>query len=615
MPESNFLPDNFLPKLEKALVAGAAKKEIAEWQRDFGDAVFLTKHYVQSHGQLKKPMADREDETRPVFATVNRFLGKPVDAGLHHQRRNCLFLLGDAGMGKTSLLLLLKAAYVTGLSASDFQCELRRLSEVTFEELGVIKSPRRTILLLDGLNEDPKAGGDLIGYVNDLLQATRNFHRVIIACRTAYFCDRRDPAHAIGAFVAGAYRCPTLYLAAFSEGLKEKYLKRRFGRMKDGNRERVSRAIHDAGTFQDRPLLFNHADDFIQASGNLGHAFDALETITEAWLERESKTSKVSKDAMRDDCINLAQRMQMESSRHRTANIDGLKIIPALECQGRSLLRIVAGKEYRFTHISFQEYFVALGLMTGMHPSGKQRLPSSEFIVTLLIHGDNAATAWRALDLTNVSFHRVALRSPDFARCLLEASDYSDSSVLSASFDQAILTSWSAPRASFQGGSFQGAKATLSDLQAAIFTGVSFAHATFAESSLTGAQFESCQLHHTLFADADLGATQFAKSMIEDCSFKGASLRAVQFKQVTFKQSRFDHANFSGARFEDCTFEGMSLQSADMRRATLDGGVVSAIKVGKITHWETAAWSPEVASKLKLSRQVNEKNAVGCDKR
>ena len=99
----------------------------------------------------------------------------------------------------------------------------------------------------------------------------------------------------------------TLYLAPFHDGLKEKYLKRRFGRMKDGNRSRVSQAIHNVGAFRDRPILLNHADDFIQSSGKQDHAFNALETITEACLERESKTSKVSKDAMRNDCINLAQ--------------------------------------------------------------------------------------------------------------------------------------------------------------------------------------------------------------------------------------------------------------------------------------------------------------------
>jgi uncharacterized protein YjbI with pentapeptide repeats len=285
-----------------------------------------------------------------------------------------------------------------------------------------------------------------------------------------------------------------------------------------------------------------------------------------------------------------------------------LTIIPTLECQGRSLLRKVAGKEYRFTHLCFQEYFVVLGLISGVHPSGKIRLPSSEFVVDLLIHKDNAASAWKALDLTRGSFHLVHLRSPDFSRGLLESADYSDSSMLSASFDQAVLTSWSAPRASFQSGSFQGAKATLSDLQATRFSGTSFAHATFAESSLKEAHFENCQWHHTLFADADLGAVALTKSTVEDCSFKGASFRGAYFKQVTFKQVRFEQANLSGARFEDCTFENLSLDSADLRGAVLDDGVFSAIKAGKITHWKTAAWAPEVASRLKFARKENEAN-------
>lgn len=602
MPETPFLPDNFLGRLEKSLSSGGPKKAIDALSKDFGDATFLTKHYQQAQAQLKKPIDGRDGDSRPVFGSLNRFLSKPIEPGQRHQHRQCLFLLGDAGMGKTSLLLLLKASQVMGISASPYTCALRRLSDTTPETLAKIPAPRRTILLLDALNEDPHAEPDLEKRLTELLEATRHFHRVIISCRTAYFCERRSTTHALGAFVSGAFRCPTLYLVPFNQAGKDKFLSRRFQRLKAPNRQAISDQLHALGSFRDRPLLLNHADDFVQTGGEKGNATAAYETILASWLERESKVAKLPKDRLWEVCTHFAHRLQKSSSRHRSDDLDGLDEIKQLGCQGRSLLRKVAGNEYRFTHVSFQEYLIARGLTRGMAPTGKQRLPATDLILTFLIECDNAATVWKALDLTRASFHRTELRGADFSRSLLERSDFSESKLHGTSFDSSILTEWDASQAAFQGGSFVGAKATFSNLRNAHFSGTSFANSTLADSSLAGAHFEECHFKHTLMASTDLCRAQFIKSTIEDCSFKGALLHETQFDNTTLRQARFDQAILSGARFSKATYDNVSLEGADLRGAEFDDGFFQAIKAGQITHWKTASWDPAVAKRLKLKQ-------------
>ena len=119
----------------------------------------MAKHYVIPMGQARKPMAGREGETKPVFGELNRFLRREPGRELPHHRRACLFLLGDAGTGKTSLLLLLKAAHLTGLWTDSHACVLQRIGPTTIDDLAKIRAPHRTVVLLDGLGTDPSAKG------------------------------------------------------------------------------------------------------------------------------------------------------------------------------------------------------------------------------------------------------------------------------------------------------------------------------------------------------------------------------------------------------------------------------------------------------------------------
>ncbi|HRY16530.1 MAG TPA: effector protein PipB, partial [Candidatus Competibacteraceae bacterium] len=81
----------------------------------FGDPNELARFYVEPNCQHHNPADYHEDEASisyvkaPIFTTINKFLNKEVAI---RDGRTQLFILADAGMGKTSLLVMLKLTHL-----------------------------------------------------------------------------------------------------------------------------------------------------------------------------------------------------------------------------------------------------------------------------------------------------------------------------------------------------------------------------------------------------------------------------------------------------------------------------------------------------------------------
>ena len=101
---------------------------------------------------VEKFMVAREK----VFTKIDEFFrAKKMDEPGDKQ----MFFLSDAGMGKTSLLAMLKLLHLTSFWPKGTECVLKKLGETTLRELKEIPDKMKTILLLDSLDEDPTAFG------------------------------------------------------------------------------------------------------------------------------------------------------------------------------------------------------------------------------------------------------------------------------------------------------------------------------------------------------------------------------------------------------------------------------------------------------------------------
>src|SRR5436309_15100442 len=94
-------------------------------------------------------------------------------------------------MGKTSLLLNYAARHWSSKKRrSEFDLLLIPLGQRNVEEQIKQTLPEnrsRTVLLLDALDEDPKAIENHRGRLNALLQATSDFRHILITSRTQFF--------------------------------------------------------------------------------------------------------------------------------------------------------------------------------------------------------------------------------------------------------------------------------------------------------------------------------------------------------------------------------------------------------------------------------------------
>lgn len=357
MSSSNFnLPSDWLKRLRRVYPALEKKVEVErkldEIAESFQDPKALVGLYVEPECQSINP-ADRDEDEEfdnvPREAIFSKFCGFFNGRSTARLGKNQYFVLSDAGMGKTSLLVMLQLLYYGGFWPQGYTFSLKRLGNDTLSSVKEIESPRSTILLLDALDEDPCAWGRINERLEELLKATQKFFRVIFTCRTQYFPARNELENKqVGRIVIGAYQCPMIYLSLFSQKQVDTYLKRKFPatwlqRIIQNEDIRVSKAqgiIKSTSSLGFRPMLLAHIDDLLEAEGVIWNEFTVYEELTNAWLRREVASLNYTKASekwevevlttkqLREVCIQIAWYLHSEK-RRTISQLELARIIPA----------------------------------------------------------------------------------------------------------------------------------------------------------------------------------------------------------------------------------------------------------------------------------------------
>ena len=371
------------------------EKEITQIADVFGDPELLLKYYVPPDCQHHNPADRDEDETalsqiyRPAFDTINDFLKGDF---LKRDGRSQLFILSDAGMGKTSLLMMIKFHHLTAFWPQDFDCVLLKLGENTLEQVQAIENKRRTVLLLDALDEDRTAWGRIKERLEELLHATTHFHRVIISCRTQFFPEKElDPFGSAGRVVLGPFRCPLLFLSLFNDEKVDAYLQKKYPQhwyqFSWQQRPELKRAwtiLQQMQSLRFRPLLLSHIDDLLESPRQDWNAYMVYEVMVDVWLRREEQKflhlfkdnpRRPSRDDLLHACIHAAAWMQKQGTRElkesalqtlvRVAD-KNIAYLENFEVGGRALLNRNSDRDFRFSHYSIQEFLAIQGVVSGL---------------------------------------------------------------------------------------------------------------------------------------------------------------------------------------------------------------------------------------------------------
>jgi len=421
----------------------------------FVDPEELAKYYVEPNCQETNP-ADHHEErfltaTEPVMRKIDQFFGAKV----FQPGDNQLFVLSDAGMGKSALLTMLKLMHLTAFWPPDKDCVLKKLGKKTLDDIAKIKEKRETILLLDSLDEDPTAYGRVRDRLSDILQATQAFSRVIITCRTQFFSSDVDPFNKPGVAVVAGFRCPVKYLSFFDDSLVEKYLLKRFppkfGFFPDKKVEDACKFVAKMGSLKCRPMLLSYIEELtdsplLKQEKSEYHIYDAL---IESWLNREkSKHPDISKESLLDASIILATVLQMNGLREISEEkldrliprIAKLRPVREIELKGRSLLNRNSDGGYRFSHYSIQEFLVAKLLLDKPVFTPKDYIHLTDFIFRMIVQSKEQPDFMNLLDFRGIDFRKFDLKDAKLSGANLRGLDFSEANLSNADLSNANLT-------------------------------------------------------------------------------------------------------------------------------------------------------------------------------
>ncbi|MCB1769423.1 MAG: SUMF1/EgtB/PvdO family nonheme iron enzyme [Candidatus Competibacteraceae bacterium] len=394
----------------------------------FGDPNELARFYVEPNCQHHNPADYHEDEASisyvkaPIFTTINKFLNKEVAI---RDGRTQLFILADAGMGKTSLLVMLKLTHLLAFWPPGYDCLLLKLGPDTLEVVRQHPNKANTVLLLDALDEDPTAWGHIEQRLIELLHETTSFRRVLLSCRTQFFPETgADPFGSPGRVTVGGFICPMLFLSLFDERQVHEYLSKRFPDpwhygltgCRHPSWLRAEQLLSSMRSLRFRPLLLAYIQDLLDANRTQWDEYALYEALTETWLLRE--VSKLAKQGIKltqqdlwTSCTAVAVHLQALGKRvlsqaELRGLVAGLPMIAHIEqfdFGGRSLMNRTSDREYRFSHYSTQEFL-------GVHALVEGQLEAVQGICP-------AATRGRKL--------RATVQMLDFVRCRVDKVDVS----------------------------------------------------------------------------------------------------------------------------------------------------------------------------------------------
>ena len=385
------LAKDWITKLWKhwSTIRESRRQELEEIRNLFGNPELLARSYIEPDCQRTNPADHDEDEPQHSFRQpIHKWLS-PFLKGEFRERdgRNVLFVLSDAGMGKSSLLMMLKLTHMMHFWPDGLDFQLLKLGPETLEAVEALKSRSKTVLLLDALDEDETAWGLIEERLDDLLHATKSFRQVIITCRTQFFPEGGEtPYERPEKVEVAGFVCNLIYLSPFSDEQVEAYLQKRFPnswmvrlrklatKSDNAQLEDARGLVRPMRSLRMRPMLLSHIDVLLESEATGLTEFSVYDTLIDCWLLREERKIRggPTREQLRDACMAVA--MYLQTGGKRTLSEDELRelaesvpeaeLIQEIDVGGRSLLNLTSDRSYRFAHYSIQEFLVARRLVT-----------------------------------------------------------------------------------------------------------------------------------------------------------------------------------------------------------------------------------------------------------
>lgn len=347
-----------------------------------------TEYYVETKCQNVAPSREEELRSSRPFSAKERIIPFFLKEAFKPLKDDCQFyiVLADSGMGKTTFLINLYLRYIdqffTPLFTPQYQIKLFPLAFPEIDKkIEAIPDDvkRQTILLLDAFDEDLQAVQDYKARLRDLIQKVLYFREVVITCRTQFFPSEVEEPGQSGILRFGPEGGDRVfhkfYISPFDDKDIRTYLRKRFGWWRWRKKRKARQIVTSCPNLMVRPMLLSHIEDLLQREQSYTATYQVYEELIHRWIEREAQ--KVRPDRRKryvEELFRFSREIAVDIYHHREER-KGSLLIPGeaikpfaenhginledMEMKARSLLNRNAPGDYKFSHKSILEYFLA----------------------------------------------------------------------------------------------------------------------------------------------------------------------------------------------------------------------------------------------------------------
>lgn len=345
------------------------------------------KKYIRTKCQNIDPANEISLKQSFAFATKEdllRFFLRKVLKVKENENRFYLILAGS-GMGKTTFMLNLyirfKSVFRINLDKKKIRFfPLGEKFETTVKNIKSITEPHKTILLLDGFDELPTLENTSINFkFNELIDLVAEFSTVLISCRTHFFSSETDEPFELkikkfNTTGNGYHIIKKIYISPFDDKDIKKYINKTFPFYDFASKRKAFEVVQKTNDLMARPMLLSYIKDIIKLKDSyLATNFDIYESLIYNWIQRES--NKYPQDEQWEFKLNLVYFSSAVSDYiYNNYEKNGIYIplieaqklskdfsinLSEIEIKSRSLLNRNSKGDYKFSHKSIYEFFLA----------------------------------------------------------------------------------------------------------------------------------------------------------------------------------------------------------------------------------------------------------------